>query len=252
VTWSPEVRFGPDGRARRAWRPVATQDGAWVDDVREGRYSQVRIRVVLARTVLYEGPVGGVEQGGPRDDDPGPAVLDPALRAARGRPDPALAQIALYGLLDAAGLSSRTSRVGVLWGGRVADQQAVLVTVRTPDGGLLVDGVTGSVDSRDLRLRQVVPADEWGTRAFAWVVPPREQSRGGRTVVVVAPRAAVRAELVQDGTVVPVALTDGAGSADVPREGPPVEVRVVDAEGRVLDARPVLEAEWYHEPVIEP
>ncbi len=177
------------------------------------------------------------------------SVLVEATRQTRGDAvDPGFLRSMLDDVLSDAGLSIEDRlTIRVPWSGRVADRDALLLTVQPEDGGVLAYGWSRRFDGIRQDLRLLLPAQGVTTRPIAWRVESEESKASTSTVMVVAPEGAVSAELVTERGVEPVELdASGAGQGSVEAEQR-ATVRAYGADGELLGETPVplLKGEWH-------
>ncbi|GIG10945.1 hypothetical protein [Catellatospora coxensis] len=192
----------------RTWHPVEVPDGYYA--VVEVTRSQ-RLRVRLGDTVLRE------VQTYPAD--PGAAVgLDPKPYGGRGTAFPDVAEQVGSSLLRLTQLAGTGATLRVLWSSQVpapgaagATGRAATVQVVTTDGG--GPYFTGIADA-DGNWRDHPTGSGFAAgpeQALIVMRLPSYAAEDNQRLQIIAPPAAVRAELVRDGQVEEVPLTKGAG-----------------------------------------
>ncbi len=251
VEYSTRVTYGADGRVHHNWTRAQADDGVVVADLPPSdRPPLVHARVRDGGEEIYRDQVIGDWQPpagwSPRIPR---SVLVEATRQTRGDAvDPGFLRSMLDDVLSDAGLSIEDRlTIRVPWSGRVADRDALLLTVQPEDGGVLAYGWSRRFDGIRQDLRLLLPAQGVTTRPIAWRVESEESKASTSTVMVVAPEGAVSAELVTERGVEPVELdASGAGQASVEAEQR-ATVRAYGADGELLGETPVplLKGEWH-------
>ncbi|GAA1385282.1 hypothetical protein [Catellatospora chokoriensis] len=225
-----ETRYTGTG-IQRNWTRLDAPDGyvGIADLVRQQRF-----RVLTGGTVLYE-TEGGAAAG------PGSTVtVDPQPAAGRGRPMPAAATQIANSLATLTRLTGPDVTYRVLWSDEIdmpgtSTGRAAVVTVQavTADGG--GPYATGTIDTgegyyRDHPSGYGIAGDVEHTLLAMRL--PWYQVESDR-LQIIAPPAAVRAEVVRDGQTAEATLVNGVGGLTVPLNSQ-LTIRVYDATGALL------------------
>lgn len=214
----------------RTWSPIAVPDGYLaVVDVTRSR----RLRVRLGDTVLRE--TQALARG-----TAAPVNVDPQPYGGRGTPFPDVADQVASGLTTLTLLTGPDVTMRVLWSGQVPAPgaaggvaRAATVQVVTADGG--GPYLTGFVD-RDGSWRDNLTGSGFAANPEHALIVMRLASyaaEANQQLQIIAPPAAVQAEVVQDGEVAVVPLSKGVGWRAVPPEAT-LTVRAYDAAGALL------------------
>jgi hypothetical protein len=240
VSISDAPRYLADGTVSRQWRPepagYVLRDVATVD-------RGLRVRISRGDAILYE---AAVTAAGQRRT----AEVDVTPLHGRGRPAPRAAQAAADALAFSSGLTGPDIRYVVLWsddfevddpqGGGSGTGQIATVMALTEDGGgpyiTLATDTNKQPNSRNHPTGSGVLGDPDGALiamrlpTFSGTIPDWLQ--------IIAPPAAVRAEVLRDATVLgSLSLDKGIGRISL---AAPLDatVRTYDAGGTVVAERP--------------
>jgi hypothetical protein len=162
------------------------------------------------------------------------AAIARAVREGAGTPGGDFARtVARMAAGDlAVAVADEPTGILVPWGGPVTDRRrALMVALTLPSGAVYVDvGVTdGPVKYTAGDYHGLLPAGQLGNTVLGW------QLDDG-LVVVVAPGAERTEVLLDDGSVLPVRLTDGGGGVAAPA-GKARLIRAYRADGSLLGTR---------------
>ena len=240
VSVSDRPRYLADGTVTRQWQPEP--DGYVVRDTTQ-LPPGLRVRISRGTDVFYEAKVAspGTKWTG---------AVDPNPLHGRGKPVPRAAQAAADALAYSSGLVGPDIRYVVLWSDDLAVEdpngtgtglgQIATVAALTPDGGgpyltVLLDA-SPEPNARTHPTAEGVLGDP--DRSLLVMRMPHFTPSPPDTLQIVAPPAAVKAELLRDGEPPQtVPLNNGVGRVDL---AGPVEltVRALDAQGAVVAQRP--------------
>ncbi|MEV0455913.1 hypothetical protein [Catellatospora methionotrophica] len=225
-----ETRYTGTGM-RRSWtRLDAPDDYVGIADL----VRRQRFRVLSGGTVLYE------TEGGTAAAPGAPVTVDPQPAGGRGRPMPAAARQVAEALATMTRLTGPDVTYRVLWSDEIdmpgtTTGRAAVATVQavTADGG--GPYTTGTVDTGDGSYRDHPSgygiAGDLEHTVLAMRLP-WYQVESDR-LQLIAPPAAVRAEVVRGTRTDEATLVDGVGGLTVPL-GSQLTIRVYDAAGALL------------------
>ncbi|WP_144118858.1 hypothetical protein [Catellatospora sichuanensis] len=225
-----ETRYTGTG-VKRSWTRLDAPDGyVGIADL----VGQQRFRVLTGGTVLYETEGGAAAAPGK------PVTVDPQPAGGRGRPMPAAATQIAAGLATLTRLTGPDVTYRVLWSDEIdmpgtTTGRAAIVTVQavTADGG--GPYTTGTIDTGDGSYRDHPSgygiAGDVEHSLLAMRLPWYQVESDH--LQIVAPPAAVRAEVVRGAQTAEAALVNGVGGLAVPL-GSQLTIRVYDAAGALL------------------
>ena len=243
VEVSPRLEVDASGGTARVWTAVADDDGVAVvpvPDVTAGLAAAVRVRRDFA--VVHQG-------GFPLPGEEPPAAAPVALGALRpgAPPDAHAVGEALRGVARPLGVPPSSLRPRVLWAAGLTRTGGLgtvaVVTAPVPGGGVLVTthgrvGLPGTgreVPCGTVPLPRGTDPAGLTAAAVCSVFDGIEVEADRSWLVVTAPAAAVRAEVLDDRGVVLDTVDLGLGGSVSRAPDGTTAVRTLDAGGRPLD-----------------
>ncbi|MEV4507460.1 hypothetical protein AB0K00_00680 [Dactylosporangium sp. NPDC049525] len=239
VSVSDRPRYLLDGTVQRQWTP---EPAGYIMRDTAKIAGGARVRISRGSTIFYEGRLAspGTQRTG---------TIDPNPLYGRGKPAPRAAKAAADALAYSTGLVGPDIHYVVLWsddfvvddpngGGSGVGQIATVMAV-TPDGGgpyiTLATDTNPEPNGRDHPTGSGVFGDP--ERALIVMRLPHFNAEQPTTVQIVAPPAAVRLDLLRDGTVFKsTPLVNGVGQLGLGL-GVELTARAYDAQGAVVAER---------------
>ncbi len=242
---SPRLAAGPRGTVSRSYAAADADDGVAVVPVRTTQHgTAVSVRVLREERVVHRSGVDWLGGGsGRRGDLP---VLPP-VRPGGTPPAAAVLNAALVGVAVPLGVEPAALDPELLWAGALPaggrPGSVAVVVAHSPGGALVVTTWAGGAGAPVACGTQTPPgnADVGGlTVARVCALPsPSGGSDDERWLVVTAPAAAARAEVVDRHEQVLADLPLAGGSTVVPLPEEAREVRTLDASGQQLAETPI-------------